>query len=498
MLATWFSADHKETDISVQSILYVTSILVYNIYFHPLRNYPGPKIWAASRIPYALMIISGHSHKRVLQLHEQYGEVVRIAPDELAFISPEAWHNIMGHRKQGQGENGKDPLFWEPQPNAIIAASRENHGRLRRVLAHGFSSQAIMDQQPLVRRYVDLLIERLRERCKDGTEPVGMVSWYNWTTFDIIGDLVFGESFGCLEGSDYHPWVKFIFDAVRINAIQTMFRRWTVTRFCLRWFLPKSLMERAFKHRKLSEEKVAQRLGLGHSRPDFMEAMSHPKAGLSMTMPEIIDNAKFLILAGSETTATALSGATHLLATHPEVLAKLEQEVRTSFIDESQIDLITVQRLDYMLAVLNEAMRFYPPVPTPPLRVTQPQGDTILGHYVPGGTLLGIWQWPMYHSPKNFTLPDAFAPERWLGDPRFAGDRIQALQPFSVGPRNCIGKNLAYAEMRMILARIIWNFDLRLVEPDFNWFDANKTYVLWEKPEYHMYLTPRDMSKKVS
>lgn len=102
-------------------------------------------------------------------------------------------------------------------------------------------------------------------------------------------------------------------------------------------------------------------------------------------MPEITDNAQLLILAGSETTATALSGATNLLATHPHVFAKLAQEVRSSFNEENEIDLHSVQRLEYLIAVLKETMRFYPPAPTPALRVTKPSGDTILGRHVPEG-----------------------------------------------------------------------------------------------------------------
>jgi cytochrome P450 len=55
-------------------------------------------------------------------------------------------------------------------------------------------------------------------------------------------------------------------------------------------------------------------------------------------------------------------------------------------------------------------------------------------------TILGIWQWPLNHNPKFFKHPDSFVPERWLGDPRYDSDKKGAFQPFSVGPRNCIGK----------------------------------------------------------
>lgn len=92
-----------------------------------------------------------------------------------------------------------------------------------------------------------------------------------------------------------------------------------------------------------------------------------------------------MITAGSETTATTLSGATYLLGKHPEVLRKLVKEVRTTFKHESEINMHSVQRLEYMLAVLNEALRLYPPVPGAIPRMMNPEGGIISGRWVPGG-----------------------------------------------------------------------------------------------------------------
>lgn len=104
------------------------------------------------------MVNSGLAHWWLLELHQQYGDVVHVAPNELSFSGPDVWNDIMGHRRKGQGENGKDPVFWERSPQAIVGANREDHGRIRRTLAHGFSNQATMDQQPLIRHYVGLLM----------------------------------------------------------------------------------------------------------------------------------------------------------------------------------------------------------------------------------------------------------------------------------------------------------------------------------------------------
>lgn len=94
-------------------------------------------------------------------------------------------------------------------------------------------------------------------------------------------------------------------------------------------------------------------------------------------------NASLLIIAGSETTATLLSGATYLLTTNPEALRRLTEEVRSTFKTEEEIDFTSVSSLQYMLACLDEALRMYPPAPLGLPRQTPKGGATIAGHYVP-------------------------------------------------------------------------------------------------------------------
>lgn len=104
-----------------------------------------------------------------------------------------------------------------------------------------------------------------------------------------------------------------------------------------------------------------------------------------MSFRELNSHARTLINAGSETTATALSAATYFLSQNPEPLAKLTAEVRSAFSSEEEIDLLSVQHLSYMLAVLDEALRLYPPAPGGQPRVIAKGGDIILDRYVPEG-----------------------------------------------------------------------------------------------------------------
>lgn len=106
-------------------------------------------------------------------------------------------------------------------------------------------------------------------------------------------------------------------------------------------------------------------------------------------------------------------------------------------------------------------------------------------------TLVSIYHYASYHNEKSFALPDEYHPERWMGDPRFANDDRDLFQPFQFGPRNCIGRNLAYIEMRLILAAVLWNFDLKLADDSKNWIGDQKIYGLWEKGPLNVHLTPR-------
>lgn len=123
-------------------------------------------------------------------------------PNELAFNTPQAFEDIYGHRP-GQVNMTRDPIHVgavESIPGAsnLTMANDVDHPRQRRALAHAFSKRALVEQESILRGYVKKFISRMREAAAEG-RPVNMVNWFCYTTFDIIGDLSFGEPFGCLE-----------------------------------------------------------------------------------------------------------------------------------------------------------------------------------------------------------------------------------------------------------------------------------------------------------
>jgi hypothetical protein len=179
---------------------------VYNAFFHPLANYPGPKLWAASDLPSIISSVKGTIAFDIADLHEKYGSVVRIAPNELSYSCAQGWTDIYSARP-GLGQMpkaGGDEKNQEGFGNLNITnASIENHDRMRRLITHAFSDKAMREQEPIIQKYVSLLMDKLHERAGS---KIDIVAWLNFTTFDLMGDLAFSESFHCLAESKYHPW----------------------------------------------------------------------------------------------------------------------------------------------------------------------------------------------------------------------------------------------------------------------------------------------------
>lgn len=124
---------------------------------------------------------------------------------------------------------------------------------------------------------------------------------------------------------------------------------------------------------------------------------------------------------------------------------------------------------------IQEALRMYPPRPSRrPPRPT-PGGQTILGAYIPQGIRISVHHSTMSLSPKNFFSPDQYDPERWLpsddADYPYRDDQRDALQPFSYGPRDCIGRNMAWHEVRLLAAKLLLPLDLELCEESRGWRD---------------------------
>jgi cytochrome P450 len=159
-----------------------------------------------------------------------------------------------------------------------------------------------------------------------------------------------------------------------------------------------------------------------------------------MSLDELHSTAQLLMTAGTDTSAIGLSGTLYYLLANPDCLAKVTHEVRSAFSSMDDVTYESLARQKYLDAALQEGMRLYPPVPTGPPRITPMPGWSICGHWIPGGVNVHISHYATSRFPDHFTDPEAFHPERWLGEEKFRDDQLDAVQPFNYGPQNCLGK----------------------------------------------------------
>ncbi|KAK0646811.1 cytochrome P450 [Cercophora newfieldiana] len=488
MSAFWNSYGSVWAVVALAAILIPAGWFVYNIYFHPLAAYPGPLFYRGTNLGKISQQMRGNITNKIWELHQIYGPVVRIAPWELSYASAQAWKDIYtgsptqkGGGKEPMPSNiiyGADEVEYFGAYSVMFQSEASEHNRHRRILSPAFSDKSLREQEPTITKHVAMMMQRFRENA--GT-PIDLVAWFNYMAFDIIGDLVFGEPFGCLEESKMHPWIHFIFANLRMMYGQIISTMGTFGA-ALKTLIPAHLKAQVHQHAAFARTRLSHRLSRDPSRPDFMtHIVPHVGRPGGLTPQEALANAQILIMAGSETSATLLANTSFFVMTNPSAYARLKSEIRTAFTSEDEINFSNISKLRYTLAVLHESMRMHPPVPAGIHRFAPQGGAVIDGGWVAGGTDVVVHQWAAYRSECNFKDADRFIPERWLGeDARYAGDNRDVFNPFSIGPRACIGRGLAYMEMRLAVARLVWSFDMELMPGCEKWTDQ-KTWVLYEK-----------------
>ncbi len=331
--------------------------------------------------------------------HARYGGIVRIAPNELSFTDPKAWRDIYGNRP-GHLPFERNRTWFKAakpgDPESVMGHNEEAHARYRRTLVHAFSEKSLKEQAPMIEGHVDQLVIKLHEVGENTT--IDLVEWLNFTTFDIAGDLCFGESFDCLKNGKAHPWVEISYDFGKGLALIAAVNFYPPLDKLLRLVIPKQIMQRTTDHIAMSRAKVMKRLSADSNRPDFIthilkqnkenEAKAERKA---MSPAEIGLNMTVLIFAGSETTSSALSGMMRMLLQNKETLTKLVHEVRSSFANEADITMASVGRLEYLEAVINEGLRTCPPVVIGVPRIAPAGGEFVCGQFIPEGVSLDLY-----------------------------------------------------------------------------------------------------------
>ncbi|KAK2755484.1 hypothetical protein FQN54_006421 [Arachnomyces sp. PD_36] len=384
---------------------------------------------------------------------DQTGHVFRVSPNELSFASADSWKAIYGapngnrtHLIKGEFYD----IYGAGFKTGCIGSERNPkvHAQKKKNLTPAFSTKALQAQEPIIQRCIDEFVGKLGPKSKESSKGgLDVVEWYEMIAFDVLGEMAFGESFGCIKREENHFWIKLILDhLLEITLVDNLRLR--------------------NRHSGYSRAKVEERLNSTASREDFFTNLAGKVKGGEIDKEEMTAHASTLIIAGGETVATCLAAATYYLLNTPDAFDQLRQEIRSHYHSYEEIDASSALQLTYLQAVLNEALRIHPPGSQGFPRVSP--GTEIDGYYVPAGT----------------EDPEAFRPERWT-DPNCT-DRKDASQPFSLGLRACVGRNFAYTEMSLIMAKVIYKYDLELVEKDLNWEDKSHCHVMWWKAPFHV------------
>ncbi|KAK2674259.1 Cytochrome P450, E-class, group I [Fusarium oxysporum f. sp. vasinfectum] len=437
--------------------LYLLGNAIYYVTLHPLANIPGPKICGITRIPYWLASLKGEDVKWMKSLHDRYGPVVRFGPTDVSYTASEAWNDIHGPKVTEKAQEfSVQPVNGVP---SMLTTNTENHTRVRRLFSPAFSERALKQQEPLFKKYTDLLMYKISEVGNDGAKPVEMTQLLNFTTFDVMAELCFGHPLNLLAQNEYSPWVRSIFESLKMLPIASMINYYPILNAIFTRFEPKSVTQQRVTHCKHSEDRVNHRLENGSDQPDVWNLVMSAKEGKGLTLQEMHSNAELFMLAGSETTEDEDTARRDSRQVHEYRRPYFRTPCRTKFPSEVHE------------SFNQAASKSWASISPPETRVS-------VHHY------------STYHSESNFKDADTFVPERWLKtDSKYTGDMWEAHQPFGFGPRNCLGQNMAMHEMRLILATLLFKYDLELCEESRNWADQ-KSFALWIKTPLMMRAKP--------
>ncbi|KAF4212934.1 hypothetical protein CNMCM8980_000486 [Aspergillus fumigatiaffinis] len=424
-----------------------TSILIYRLFLHPLRSFPGPLLARVSGLWY---INPKHKAYLTLQaLHNQYGPIVRTGPSDLSIIYPSAVPAIYG----SQSSCTKGPWYDLTHPSRPLQNCRdakEHHAR-RRTWTPAFSDKMVRGYEQRIKTYQQQLIAQLTT-----LQTVDIRKWIYLYTFDVMGDLSFGRSFDCLTTGHEHPGITLLNGA--LSNVGLFVPPWLhLILLKIPW-----LTRDWWRFLSFCSERLQARMRMDLQIPDISASLLAPLKGREPTPEEklMLDgDARLIVVGGSDTTAVSLCGVLYELARHPEQQRKLREEVEPFVDDEGEVRGANIAQLEHLNGVINEALRMYPAVPSGLERKTPAEGIQVEGVHIPAEMTVYCPQYAMGRSELCYARPDEFIPERWYKYPDLIKDR-SAFAPFSLGPYSCVGRPLALLSMRTTIAKLITTFDV--------------------------------------
>ncbi|KAG0691553.1 cytochrome P450 [Suillus ampliporus] len=504
-------------DLNYFSVLLLVPVLILLAHVIPYlrdpynqRSIPGPFLARFHDVWLGWVASQGHRSDVVHQLHKKYGTFVRLAPNHVSVADPDALQIVYAH---GNGSLKSDfyDAFVSIHPGLFNTRDRADHARKRKIVSHVFSQKNVLEFEPSIRLYVGQFMNQWDRffdgalKDQSGSEGEGgwfgkggrlwldCLPWYNYLAFDIIGDLAFGSPFGMIinakdsapiaisqkdvmnsygsqnEGAFVNiPAVQFLNDRgeffASMGALPPAWRPWVRL---LPWYRKGGIAVE--NSAGLAVAAVAKRFTTPTDRVDLLSKLQEGRddEGNLMGREELTAEALTQLVAGSDTTSNSSCAITYYLAANPRVQDKLQKELDDALGSEDEYvsTYDQVKRLPYLEAVIHEALRIHSTSSLGLPRIAPEGGLTIRGIHFPQGTILSV---PSYTIHRDTNVwgedADAFRPERWFE--RDNATLQKGFNPFSYGPRACVGRNLASMELLIIISSILRRYQFVLADPD--------------------------------
>ncbi|KZL87543.1 cytochrome p450 oxidoreductase [Colletotrichum incanum] len=473
---------------------------------HPLSKIPGPKLAAASYL-YEFwfdFVKKGRYTHEIRRMHEVYGPIVRINPDELHCNDPnftDEIYAINGRKRDKHAHQLKNLPAIQLAAHAGTV-DHDLHRKRRGAMNKFFSRVQMFKLEPKVHALAQRLCDKLLAGARDPDKVVPLTEAYSCFTSDVVSEYCFGEAFGFLKQEDWTPNFR---DAVygQLNHMFIFkFFPWLKGILLVGpWFkdyLPKdtamlidTINRDIPRHVEQARERKRSGSGDGKDTNVFAELFDSDLPPEEKTTKRLTAEGVVVMVAGTETTSFTLTVITFYLLTKPEILEKLTQELRTVVEDPEHLpSWLTLEALPYFSAVISEGLRLAPGVASRTSRVATeedlvyrgkwtPKGsetEVELSYLIPRGYAMGMSAMVNHFNESYFPDSNEFIPERWMVQDRKQRRELdKAFIAFSKGTRKCLGMSLAYAELHLALAAVI----LRVV-PRMQLYDTTKREIEYD------------------
>lgn len=443
-----------------------------------LRRFPSPSYAGLSSI---WRIHKNLHYKHYLAIHEAHKELgthVRIAPNHVSVSDPQALQDIYGHGAGLLKDAWYDGGAGEFRHMADARVKAEHQAK-RKLLAHVFAQKTIANLEPVISDTVSTLITQVEHASETGS-AINMRRYLNYFTIDVFSRLLFGKSLGCMERGDdlvdaqtregkiYKvPFIKSLHDATHINTILGM--EAPLLPITLKVFSTHPYKKAGADYENIIYHNAVERLqatDLDDDSDIFAKLLINNKGEpVGLALGDILAESSVMMNAGTDTTTAALTNTIYLLYKNPSVLAKLRKELDEATGNTEIPSYGALSELPYLRACVEESLRVRPASSMGLPRVVPKGGRLIAGQVIDEGVTVSVPTYTLLRDPVAFDRPDEYDPERWI-----SGDKeklARAHFPFSVGPRACIGRNIAYFEQLLVIAALIKRYDFEFETPSF-------------------------------